>query len=263
MLGSVLGDLYRKLMGKLFGLEALVGKTVARELEAKVPDLMRSEITALLQGDGGPRQMFDVEKVANVVASVSSAQYFLRHMLLAENFRDREALLRFGMGQCSVEGLVMEFGVYAGRSLRVIAGCTSQHVYGFDSFQGLPEDWTRSQKKGRFDLEGKIPKFQEPNVELVPGWFHETLPAFISDHREPVRFLHVDCDLYSSAATVLAHLGPRIVPGTVIVFDEYFNYPGWEQHEFRAFQEFVQTAGAKYAYIGFASSYPSVAVKII
>jgi len=262
VLGSVLGELYRKLVGKLFGVEALVEKTVARELELRARGLMRSEIASLLQGGGGPRQMFDVEKVANIVASVSSARYFLQHMLLAENLVEREALLRFAMGHGSNEGLVMECGVYAGASLRVIAGCTPGLVYGFDSFQGLPEDWTRSQRKGRFDLEGRIPRIDEPNVRLVPGWFQDTLPAFLSEHSGPVRFLHVDCDLYSSAATVFTHVGPRIVSGTVIVFDEYFNYPGWELHEFRAFQEFVKSAGLKYSYIGFASSYPSVAVKI-
>ncbi|UCF76140.1 MAG: class I SAM-dependent methyltransferase [Betaproteobacteria bacterium] len=262
MLGSMLGDLYRRLTRKLFGVEALVQESVARELDARVPELMRSEIAALLQSDGGPRLMLDVEKVANILASVSSAQYFLQHMLLAENLIDREALIRFAMKQCSVEGLVMEFGVYAGRSLRVIAECTPELVYGFDSFEGLPEDWTRHQKQGRFDLEGKLPKFVEPNVRLVRGWFNETLPPFLSQYAGPVRFLHVDCDLYSSAATVFTHVGARIVPGTVILFDEYFNYPGWEQHEFRAFQEFVARSGLKYSYIGFASSYPSVAVKI-
>jgi hypothetical protein len=262
VLGSMLGSLYRKLIGKLFGVETLVQESVARQLEARVPESMRSEIAALLQGGGEPRLMLDVEKVANILASVSSAQYFLQHMLLAENLVHREALIRFAMGKCSVKGLVLEFGVYAGQSLRVIAGCTSDLVYGFDSFQGLPEDWTRHQKKGRFDLEGKLPKFEEPNVRLAPGWFGETLPSFLSEYAGPVRFLHVDCDLYRSAATVFTHLGPRIVSGSVIVFDEYFNYPGWEQHEFRAFQEFVKSAGLKYSYLGFASSYPSVAVQI-
>ncbi|UCF77233.1 MAG: hypothetical protein JSU71_08325, partial [Betaproteobacteria bacterium] len=91
MLGSMLGDLYRRLTRKLFGVEALVQESVARELDARVPELMRSEIAALLQSDAGPRLMLDVEKVANILASVSSAQYFLQHMLLAENLIDREA----------------------------------------------------------------------------------------------------------------------------------------------------------------------------
>ena len=261
MLGSMLGGLYRKLVGRLFGVEALVRQSVARELEARAPALMRSEIAELLQA-GGTRLSLDVEKVANILASVSSAQYFLQHMLLAENLIDRESLIRFAMERCSAEGMVLEFGVYMGLSLRVIAGCTPEPVYGFDSFQGLPEDWTRQQKKGRFDLEGKLPKFEEPNVRLVRGRFDETLPAFLAQHPGPVRFLHIDCDLYSSAATVFAHVGTRIASGSVILFDEYFNYPGWEQHEFRAFQEFVTGAGLEYSYIGFASGNQSVAVKV-
>lgn len=262
MLGSMLGRLYRTLIGKLFGIEALVHDSVVREIHARVPGLMKSEIAALLEGGTGPRLMLNVEQVANVLASVSSAQYYLQHMLTAENLVSRDALIRFAMGRCAVEGLTLEFGVYAGNSLRVIAGCTTDPVYGFDSFEGLPEDWTRHQKKGRFDLKGKRPKFEEANVRLVPGWFEQTLPAFLSEHQGPVRFLHVDSDLYSSAATVFTHLKPRIVPGTVIVLDEYFNYPGWEQHEFRAFQEFVGSAGLKYSYLGFASSHQGVAVKV-
>lgn len=65
------------------------------------------------------------------------------------------------------------------------------------------------------------------------------------------------------AAAVLSGLKGRIVPGTMIVFDEYFNYPGWEQHEFRAFQEFVATTGLRYRYLGFASREQAVAVKIV
>jgi len=262
MLGSIIGNLYRKLVGKLFGVEAIVQERVVQELEARAPGLIRAEIAGILQGGGEPRMMLDVEKVANVLAAVSSAQHFLKHMLLAEKLIDREALIRFAIEKCAVDGLVMEFGVYMGQSLRVIAGCMPQMVYGFDSFQGLPEDWTRHQKKSRFDLEGKVPKFEEKNVRLVRGWFEETLPTFLAEISGPVRFLHMDCDLYSSAATVFTHLAPRIVSGTVIVFDEYFNYPGWEQHEFRAFQEFLTSRELKYSYLGFASGYPSVAVRI-
>ena len=262
MLGSMLGRFYRTVISKLFGIEALVQEGVARELSARAPELMRSEIMSLLQADQAPPVTLDVERVASIVASASSAQYLLKHMLLAENLVRSDSLLEFALERCAVEGMTLEFGVYAGKSLRLIAARTRGPVYGFDSFAGLPEDWTPRQRKGRFDLEGKIPKFAEPNVKLVQGWFHETLPTFLSQQSGPVRFLHMDCDLYSSANTVLKHVGPRIVSGTVIVLDEYFNYPGWEQHEFRAFQEFVAAAGLNYSYIGFASGSQSVAVKI-
>jgi hypothetical protein len=203
-----------------------------------------------------------VEQTAYVLASVSSAQYFLSHMRTAQNLADPESLLEAAMSRCTVEGLVMEFGVYQGASMRVIARHAPGTVFGFDSFQGLPEDWTHFQKQGRYSLEGKFPKFDEPNIELVVGLFENTLPGFLAEHPGLARFIHIDSDLYSSAATVLGQLERRIVPGTVIVFDEYFNYPGWEHHEYRAFQEFIAGTGRGYEYIGLASSAQAVAVLI-
>jgi hypothetical protein len=50
------------------------------------------------------------------------------------------------------------------------------------------------------------------------------------------------------------------VPGTVILFDEYFNFPNWEQHEYKAFQEFVASHGVTYTYLGFARQ--QVAVRV-
>jgi hypothetical protein len=258
----MLGRLYRGIVAKLFGVGPLVEENVAREIEARVPALVRAEIAAFLRTGTQPRTTLDVEQAAYFLASVASAQYFLERMRMAENLVRSDALLQFAMERCTVDGLIMEFGVYRGDSLRVIAANTTAPVYGFDSFQGLPEDWTHYQKKGRFSLEGKLPRFEQPNVELVPGWFEETLPAFLSRHPGPARFVHVDSDVYGSARTVLNQLTPRIVPGTVIVFDEYFNYPGWEQHEFRAFQEFVAGTGCTYRYLGFASSQQAVAVQI-
>jgi hypothetical protein len=52
------------------------------------------------------------------------------------------------------------------------------------------------------------------------------------------------------------------VEGTVIVFDEYFNYPGWENHEFKAFQEFVEQTNLKYEYLAYNRRHEQVAVKI-
>ena len=74
--------------------------------------------------------------------------------------------------------------------------------------------------------------------------------------------MHIDCDLYSSTRTVLSLLEPRIVPGTIIVFDEYLNYPGWQAHEKRAFAEFVGRTGCRYDYLGFASGEFAVSVRI-
>jgi hypothetical protein len=62
--------------------------------------------------------------------------------------------------------------------------------------------------------------------------------------------------------TVLRTLSPRLKPGAVLVFDEYFNYPNWQRHEWRAFQEFVRDAGMSYRYLGFAQKNGHVAVML-
>ena len=98
-------------------------------------------------------------------------------------------------------------------------------VYGFDSFEGLPENWRNGFPAGAFNVDG-LPDV--PGAELVVGWFDDTLPGFLDEHEGPVAFLHVDCDLYSSTKTVLDLVGPRLVPGSIVAFDEYFNFPGWD-----------------------------------
>jgi hypothetical protein len=77
-----------------------------------------------------------------------------------------------------------------------------------------------------------------------------------------VAFVHVDADLYSSARTVLTLVGPRLVAGTVVVFDEYFGYPGWREHEYRAWQEYVAETGVRFAYEGFTGDNEQVIVRI-
>ena len=61
--------------------------------------------------------------------------------------------------------------------------------------------------------------------------------------------MNIDCDLYSSTRDIFDAAFERIVPGTVIVFDEYFMNPNWQQHEFRAFQEAVTKHGWTYEYV--------------
>jgi hypothetical protein len=65
-------------------------------------------------------------------------------------------------------------------------------------------------------------------------------PGFLAENDELVAFLHLDADLYSSTKTVLELVGPRLVAGSVVLFDEYFNYPGWQHGEHRAWHEYVR-----------------------
>jgi hypothetical protein len=155
-------------------------------------------------------------------------------------------------GRARLDGLYLEFGVHSGRTITHLARTNpNRTIHGFDSFDGLPEPWTGySLAKGAFRRGG--PPAVPDNVRLHVGWFADTLPGFVASHDGPVAFLHVDSDLYSSAVTVLDALADRIEPGTVIVFNEYFNYPNWQRHEFKAFQEFCAAHDVRYEYLCWA-----------
>ena len=85
---------------------------------------------------------------------------------------------------------------------------------------------------------------------------------FVASHPGPISLLHVDCDLYSSTRTIFAALGDRLIPGSVIVFDEYFNYTGWRQHEYKAFQEYLASSERRYEYLSLVPQHQQVCVRI-
>lgn len=202
----------------------------------------------------------DIEEKAFQIATQESAEYVLTNMSGISGTISRRFILEYCTNLAKQGGLYLEFGVSRGFSINHIASFTESTVHGFDSFEGIPEDWG-SCPKGAFSTQGKLPKVKS-NVALHVGWFNDTLPDFLENHKENISFLHVDSDLYSSAKTILELLSDRIVPGTVIVFDEYFNYPGWKQNEYLAFQEFVKEHEVKYKYIAYCRRGYSVAVLI-
>lgn len=177
-----------------------------------------------------------------------TADYIVSNMTGAIIKRDDIGVLDHALRQAPPDGLHLEFGVRTGRSINHIARRRPKvTVHGFDSFEGLPEPWTGwTVDTGGFGGEG-IPKV-EPNVELHVGWFDDTVGPFVADHAGDVSFVHIDSDLYSSARTILYGLAARFRPGSIIVFNEYFNYPNWKQHEYRAFQEFCEEYDVTYEY---------------
>lgn len=195
-------------------------------------------------------------------AKHQSIDYIAAEMGEALIFPDRWDLLGFAAREAPGTGLMLECGVADGASLRHLARATAREFHGFDSFEGLPEHWSGTfERKGKFGRGGTLPEVPA-NVSLHKGWFEQTLPAFLAAHAEEIAFLHVDCDIYSSTVTIFRALGPRFKPGTVIVFDEYFNYPNWQRHEWRAFQEFLRDTGFAYRYLGFAQKNGHVAVQL-
>ena len=158
-------------------------------------------------------------------------------------------------------GLILEFGVRHGTSIRQLASFASKPIYGFDSFEGLPEDWHQESKEV-YSTKGKIPKVPA-HVTLIPGWFDQTLPLFLEKHEGDIALINIDCDIYSSTKTVLDLLSTRIKKGTIILFDEYIGNLHWEEDEHKAFKESVDTYQWKYEYLCYSAYTKQMVVKII
>jgi len=186
---------------------------------------------------GMPYAAFIKEMVATIAAApyVATDQHSVAKPL-------RQAL------QAVPGGLVAEFGVFKGNTLKTISAiCGSNcHVFAFDSFQGLPSKWRdgpserfekRYTGKGAFSLGGQVPRLGLKNVAYSVGLFNETLPSFLAAMAsKKAAFIHVDSHLYASAKDVLCSFVQRdaIANGTVVVFDELIGFPEFPVGEMKA-----------------------------
>lgn len=192
-----------------------------------------------------------------------TVDYIEQHLPDALGLDTQRDLIDFSLREVRVPGHYLEFGVYTGGTIRYIARHLpqGQKIHGFDSFEGLPESWRGFDLgKDTFDLKGKLPKVPA-NVILHKGWFKQTIPAWLKENDGKVAFVHIDCDLYSSTVDILEGLAARMQAGTVVLFDDYFNYPNWEKHGFKAWQDYVSAHGVRYEYLGYARQ--QVATRIL
>jgi O-methyltransferase len=145
----------------------------------------------------------------------------------------------------------LEFGVWKGESIRSwarISAHPESRFYGFDSFEGLPEEWDHgfghATSKERFDLGGAAPRIADGRVTLIKGWFQCTLRPFLRNSKlQHPLVIHIDCDLHSSALYTLSTLDPIVMRGDVIVFDEYTSpaneYLAWEEYKHAFMREAI------------------------
>lgn len=169
-----------------------------------------------------------------------------------KKYRNKEEHLRNAYNNAELDGYIIEFGVYVGNTVRRIAKFTNQTIYGFDSFEGLPERWKWNtsiiHNKGYFKVD-ELPKVPK-HVKLIKGWFKDTIPVWKEQHKKPIKYLHIDSDLYSSCITILTELNNQISPGTIIVFDELLkgtsSYQYWKDGEWKALHEWCTEYGRDY-----------------
>lgn len=219
--------------------------------------------------DGDASRALTPLDLLNEDAVRDSYAAFRDHMAAAMLFPKKPPLRRFALAtalrDCGPQGLFAEFGVWRGHGVNLFARDLMPHglrIAGFDSFEGLEEDWTghhRGREKGGFSTGGALPDVL-PNVDLVKGWVQDTLPGWLAARPDtPVTFAHMDLDTYTPTAFVLQAIRDRLVAGSVLLFDELYGYPGWRRHEWRALCDMLPPE--RLHFIAFSEQ--AVAVQII
>jgi hypothetical protein len=146
----------------------------------------------------------------------------------------------------------LEFGVFEGRTMRQLSRIFANEnaeFFGFDSFEGLPEDWEHH-VRGRFSTAGALPPIRDKRVRFIKGWFQNTVPGYLAERRglpAKTTLIHVDADLYSSTLFLLSAMWFEI-PEYYFIFDEFHYDEMVALHDFTAafpvkLEFFAKTAG--------------------
>jgi len=168
-------------------------------------------------------------------------------------------------GRSDSDELLLDLGVWLGWSTRLISDASDRVVYGFDTFEGLVEDWQIDDqilvRQGTFSLAEPIaqrfmrdtgvslheglPAPLGRRVQFIRGSTYETLVPFLADRpAAPIALFHMDLDTYESCLHALETCKDRFVEGSILVFDEFLVTNG----EMRAFYEFQSQYGLEYRY---------------
>jgi len=155
-----------------------------------------------------------------------------------------------------IDGDILEFGVYSGRSLAALSYYNDKYyqnenkinsesninrqIYGFDSFEGLPDTeghprWKKQLFKYNHSYHPTIKNNQLITPKLVEDFFISSnlnKPNIIKSYYDKLKIdqinkialCHIDCDLYSSTKQVLNLIKDKLVDGSIIMFDDWFHY---------------------------------------
>lgn len=214
---------------------------------------------------------------------VNKSNYNIEHFLLSPaitgRYKSNGIERKRHLYQCQQfvrpEGLLLEFGVFKGKTLNQICQYwPDRTVFGFDSFVGLPEHWFIDGEAGlsiranKFDLTNSDPIDYPTNSILVRGWYEDSIDPWLERNAGDIALLHIDCDLYSSTKTVLTKLNSRIVPGTVIAFDEFYPwansnpYSEWPNHEYKALKEWTEQFDREFEVL-MHNSYQQTSIRVL
>ncbi len=216
------------------------------------------------------KEILDPVAILFKKAASESADFIERHLHTALVFRDKEPKIKFRnfvINKANNNGYFIELGVSKGESLLYFAkekpACT---FYGFDSFEGLPEDWYGAcDPKGTYGNDSyEVLCEHSENIKIIQGLFEETVPKFVeqmrnksslngenSEKKQPyISFMHLDANIYSATKFALDNFMDFFDEGTVLVFDDFLAYPGYKNNEFKAFHETIDVR-FNYKFIAF------------
>ena len=181
---------------------------------------------------------FDMFTEEEEIKSYNHFKKFFKTAIFLDESQIKEYSINRALELNSNDQFFLEFGVFQGKSINFFAKkIKNKTIYGFDSFSGLNEDWEGTQyQKGYFDLKGKTPKV-EKNVILIKGKVQETLVNFLDEHNPRISFVHIDLDTYDSTKFVLSKIKKNLSKNAIILFDELYNFSGWDVGEYKALQE--------------------------
>tara|TARA_B100000989_G_scaffold292802_1_gene269265 strand:+ start:605 stop:1354 length:750 start_codon:yes stop_codon:yes gene_type:complete len=188
-------------------------------------------------------------------------EYFPKCVFLEKSEIQKFALNKSLESDSEQNFLYLEFGVFNGDSLNLFADNLRTKIYGFDSFEGLKEDWLgTSLQKGFFNLYGKIPKLRN-NAIPIKGWVQDTLLEFLKSNTNKINFIHMDLDTYDSCKYVLEKIKPQLTDNCIILFDELYNYGGWENGEVKALEETF--AKNEYKFLAFGANSQQAVIQLV
>lgn len=214
--------------------------------------------------------MWDKNKIIDLFTKDNSVYHFSTKSSDA----DLPDFLSYAINKANISDqlLFMELGVFTGNTFMMIRSQLPENIilYGFDTFQGLPEDWISDDNsiiysKGTFAID-YVPE-ETINTKFIVGKVEETLDSFILKNTNKISFIHFDMDLYNPTYYSLEKFYSQFITGTVLIFDDFFNLPGWENHSFRALIDFLNAHDniriRPICTVGWENGWASVAIQII
>jgi hypothetical protein len=201
-------------------------------------------------------------------AVIDSFNYAKENMQDAYSFLDRFEGLSLSIEDAKrrfpSRTRVLEFGVYKAGMINYQARKFPGFSFvGFDSFEGLQQQWAGMAPEKTFDLGGRLPKVRD-NVALVKGWFAESGQRWKTANpaSDAPLLVHVDCDTYGATVDVLELCSDYVEHGVVFHFDDYFGFPGWRTGGFKALEEISERLRWRLTYLSYGTKEAAILAEV-